>query len=288
MVGDIRGVGITCLDQWWVRLKWKKSWAKIEAYAAVRYPELFLMLPQVWTTVQRWVWFFHSIFYCETGDFAGAIETLLTAMQLIRSSKVAHEERCKILISSLQDTLNGMESKAYSRRDRHSSPDRKRSRSRDRKSRRSRSRGHSRDRYEDRYHDSDRYREKDRERSTRDRSRERGRDRDTHGRRHWICTTRGNSPVWIQTRIPFFHLNFIINILSNQLFNSDARNQHHNHHLFWNINQINRNNLSQDHHSSPILFWFFINNDTTRIQWLFCFSSDNDNYWKTLMDVRIK
>lgn len=36
-----------------------------------------------------------------------AIETLVTAISLIKQSKVAHDERCKILISSLQDTLNG-------------------------------------------------------------------------------------------------------------------------------------------------------------------------------------
>lgn len=36
-----------------------------------------------------------------------AIETLVTAISLIKQSKVAHDERCKILISSLQDTLHG-------------------------------------------------------------------------------------------------------------------------------------------------------------------------------------
>ena len=37
-----------------------------------------------------------------TGEYAGAIETLVTAISLIKQSKVAHDDRCKILISSLQ------------------------------------------------------------------------------------------------------------------------------------------------------------------------------------------
>ena len=36
------------------------------------------------------------------GEFASAIETLVTAISLIRQSKVSHDDRCKILISSLQ------------------------------------------------------------------------------------------------------------------------------------------------------------------------------------------
>ena len=39
------------------------------------------------------------------GEFASAIETLVTAISLIKQSKVANDDRCKILISSLQDTL---------------------------------------------------------------------------------------------------------------------------------------------------------------------------------------
>ena len=35
-------------------------------------------------------------------DFASAIETLVTAISLIKQSKVAHDERCRILITSLQ------------------------------------------------------------------------------------------------------------------------------------------------------------------------------------------
>ena len=45
------------------------------------------------------------------GDFPLAIETLVTAISLIKQSKIAADDRCKILISSLQDTLHGIESK---------------------------------------------------------------------------------------------------------------------------------------------------------------------------------
>uniref|UniRef100_A0A5K3F043 Cleavage and polyadenylation specificity factor subunit 6 n=2 Tax=Mesocestoides corti TaxID=53468 RepID=A0A5K3F043_MESCO len=47
------------------------------------------------------------------GNYAGAIETLVTAISLIKQSKIAHDDRCKILINSLQDTLHGIETKSY-------------------------------------------------------------------------------------------------------------------------------------------------------------------------------
>ena len=53
-----------------------------------------------------------------TGEYASAIETLVTAISLIKQSKVSSDERCKILISSLQDTLHGIEAKSYGRKDR--------------------------------------------------------------------------------------------------------------------------------------------------------------------------
>lgn len=61
-----------------------------------------------------------------TGEYASAIETLVTAISLIKQSKVANDDRCKILISSLQDTLHGVEAKSYgsSRRDRSRSRER--------------------------------------------------------------------------------------------------------------------------------------------------------------------
>jgi len=55
-----------------------------------------------------------SINFCIfAGEFASAIETLVTAISLIKQSKIASDDRCKILISSLQDTLHGIEEKSY-------------------------------------------------------------------------------------------------------------------------------------------------------------------------------
>lgn len=75
------------------------------------------------------------------GEYSSAIETLATAISLIKQSKVANDERCKILINSLQDTLQGIEGKSYNRRDRS---DRSRSRERRRRRERSNSRSYSR------------------------------------------------------------------------------------------------------------------------------------------------
>lgn len=36
------------------------------------------------------------------GDYGSAIETLVTAISLIRQSRVAHDDRCKVLVASLQ------------------------------------------------------------------------------------------------------------------------------------------------------------------------------------------
>ncbi|KAK8763833.1 hypothetical protein V5799_033554, partial [Amblyomma americanum] len=73
------------------------------------------------------------------GEFASAIETLVTAISLIKQSKVANDDRCKILISSLQDTLHGIESKSYSSRSKDRPRSRERDRSRERSSRREKS-----------------------------------------------------------------------------------------------------------------------------------------------------
>lgn len=48
-----------------------------------------------------------------SGDYGSAIETLVTAISLIKQSKVSADDRCKVLISSLQDCLHGIESKSY-------------------------------------------------------------------------------------------------------------------------------------------------------------------------------
>jgi len=53
-------------------------------------------------------------------------------LSLIKQSKVANDDRCQILISSLQDTLHGIENKSYGSR-------RKRSRSREKEYQRERS-----------------------------------------------------------------------------------------------------------------------------------------------------
>merc|ERR1719397_1520767 len=135
------------------------------------------------------------------GEYASAIETLVTAISLIKQSKVAGDDRCKILISSLQDTLHGIENKSYgARHGSHGgsrySPDRRhrerfrdyspnaRDRERDRYRERDRSprdrereyyreRSRSRDREEYRKYYEDRDRERDRDRDRRETERER-------------------------------------------------------------------------------------------------------------------
>ncbi|XP_052233736.1 cleavage and polyadenylation specificity factor subunit 6-like isoform X2 [Dreissena polymorpha] len=97
------------------------------------------------------------------GDFASAIETLVTAISLIKQSKIANDDRCKILISSLQDTLHGIEEKSYGSK--HSKTEISDARSRERRSR-------SRDRDREREKRS-RHRSRSREREYRERSRER-------------------------------------------------------------------------------------------------------------------
>jgi len=47
------------------------------------------------------------------GDYGSAIETLVTAVSLIKQSKIVNDDRCRILISALQDTLHGIELKSY-------------------------------------------------------------------------------------------------------------------------------------------------------------------------------
>ncbi|XP_002121579.2 cleavage and polyadenylation specificity factor subunit 6-like [Ciona intestinalis] len=118
-----------------------------------------------------------------SGDYGGAIETLVTAISLIKQSKVADDERAKVLIGSLQDCLHGIEEKSFGSgtvRKRDRSRDRDRDRERDREERprhresksrrRDRDRSRSRDRYDDREY--------------RDRSRDRSRDRDSSYTRH--------------------------------------------------------------------------------------------------------
>ncbi|KFD59045.1 hypothetical protein M513_00208, partial [Trichuris suis] len=83
------------------------------------------------------------------GDPGSAIETLVTAITILRSSKVAHDERSRILVASLQDTLRGIEKESYSNR--RSKTSRERSHNRDYRKRRDRSRSRSRDRHVEDY-----------------------------------------------------------------------------------------------------------------------------------------
>lgn len=135
------------------------------------------------------------------GQYASAIETLITAISLIKQSKIASDERCKLFILSLQDTKKDIEDKYYGGggrsmsgggvgiesgmlsgsggHGRGESRDRerlKRSRSRDSRDRRERDR-EDRDRDRDRDRERGSRREKHhrshRERSSRDRSRDR-------------------------------------------------------------------------------------------------------------------
>ncbi len=47
------------------------------------------------------------------GQYPSAIETLITAISLIKQSKIASDERCKLFIISLQDTKKSIEDKYY-------------------------------------------------------------------------------------------------------------------------------------------------------------------------------
>lgn len=79
----------------------------------------FFSLWSQFLTKDDWTyWFFLSLLLLSlfSGDYASAIETLVTAISLIKQSKIANDDRCKILISSLQDTLHGIESKSYGSR----------------------------------------------------------------------------------------------------------------------------------------------------------------------------
>ena len=54
-----------------------------------------------------------NTFFYLSGDYGSAIETLVTAISLIKQSKVASDERAKVLIGSLQDCLHGIEEKSF-------------------------------------------------------------------------------------------------------------------------------------------------------------------------------
>uniref|UniRef100_G3UML6 Cleavage and polyadenylation specificity factor subunit 6 n=1 Tax=Loxodonta africana TaxID=9785 RepID=G3UML6_LOXAF len=106
------------------------------------------------------------------GDYGSAIETLVTAISLIKQSKVSADDRCKVLFFLLAEVLMCLIFKSYcssviSFRRRERSRERDHSRSRE-KSRRHKSR--SRDRHDDYYRERSRERERHRDRD-RDRDR---------------------------------------------------------------------------------------------------------------------
>ncbi|CAK6447499.1 unnamed protein product [Pipistrellus nathusii] len=128
------------------------------------------------------------------GDHGSAIETLVAAISLIKQSKVSADDRCKVLLSSLQDCLRAIESKAYGsgsgregcrERDYSRSGEKSRrhkSRSRDRRDAYYRERSRERERHGGRHRDRDRDRDGERERD-RQHVRERDRDRERDGQR---------------------------------------------------------------------------------------------------------
>lgn len=111
-----------------------------------------------------------------SGDYGSAIETLVTAISLLKQSKMAGDERTKVLIGSLRDCLHGIEDKSFG----SGGGSRKRDRSHDReeRTRYRESKSRRRDRDRDRSRSRDRYEE----REYRDRSRER--DGGSGGYRH--------------------------------------------------------------------------------------------------------
>ncbi|XP_026853746.2 cleavage and polyadenylation specificity factor subunit 7 [Electrophorus electricus] len=80
-----------------------------------------------------------------TGDISMAIETLLTAIAVIRQSRVYSDDRCRALVDSLKDCLYSIESKSYGSRKRHRSREKERGREhmQSREQSRERERSHS-------------------------------------------------------------------------------------------------------------------------------------------------
>ncbi|VDN97874.1 unnamed protein product [Rodentolepis nana] len=105
------------------------------------------------------------------GNHSRAIETLVTAIALIGQSKIANDDRCKMLINSLKDTKHSIEDQSYSSKSRGS---------------RHRRRSYSRSGSEGDYGEDEDYRggsSRRRHRRSRPRSRSRtprGRDSDRH------------------------------------------------------------------------------------------------------------
>ncbi|KAK2868891.1 hypothetical protein Q7C36_000762 [Tachysurus vachellii] len=85
-----------------------------------------------------------------SGDIRMAIETLYTATAVIKQSRVSNDKRCRMLVNSLNDCLNSIETKCFPSK-RHRSQERASSRSRERY--RERSSSTDRERERERGHD---------------------------------------------------------------------------------------------------------------------------------------
>lgn len=117
-----------------------------------------------------------------TGDLQVAMETLLTAIAIIKQSRVYGDERCQALVTSLKDCLvsiQGNDSRRSSSRSRDRERDRERDRDRARD--RARERDRDRDRGDSSGWDSAGMSRRHRERSwSGERDKERSRERDRH------------------------------------------------------------------------------------------------------------
>lgn len=120
--------------------------------------------------------------FFSTGDYHAACDTLATAISLISQSRVGKDERCQLILASLRDTLQGLESKLNhgSGGGHRKERPRSRERSRERSSRREKSSRRERTRSREREY---RERSRERERHYDDRYRKEERDRDRHSDR---------------------------------------------------------------------------------------------------------
>lgn len=134
---SISAFALLCVGIWrrhglpWVKQSLRRSWTEIEPSPPAPSPEQCLTLVQV-THNDQWYtpdsgarscgvysenttcpFKINATLVFSSADYGSAIETLVTAISLIKQSKVSADDRCKVLISSLQDCLHGIESKSY-------------------------------------------------------------------------------------------------------------------------------------------------------------------------------
>ncbi|XP_033909992.3 cleavage and polyadenylation specificity factor subunit 7-like [Acipenser ruthenus] len=113
-----------------------------------------------------------AVSWASGGDLAGAIETLLTAIAVIKQSRVSSDERCRVLLSALKDCLHSIEAKSYGSRKRPRSHSRTHSWD---SARRHRERSHSGERHDEHHREGERNREGERDRHHQHRDRDRHR-----------------------------------------------------------------------------------------------------------------